>query len=189
MIVVSRGIGGIVAQRCRRSAHLIANGVPLPDRSSNTDHLDRLGVQPSRRYILAVARFVPEKGLHDLVEAFTALKGDVQLVIAGDADHETDVYEGLPIALLEAMSYGLSVLVSDIPANMEVELPAHRYFRCGNVTDLGEKMASLLKRQMAVQEKEALRVRIAAHYDWRRIAGQTVAVYEEALGACTWVRE
>ena len=27
--------------------------------------------------------------------------------------------EGLPIALLEAMSYGLSVLVSDIPANLE----------------------------------------------------------------------
>jgi len=84
-----------------------------------------------------VARFVPEKGLHDLVAAFTALEGDVQLVIAGDADHETDVYEGLPIALLEAMSYGLSVLVSDIPANKEVELPAHRYFKCGDVEDLG----------------------------------------------------
>ena len=27
--------------------------------------------------------------------------------------------EGLPIALLEAMSYGLSVLVFDIPANLE----------------------------------------------------------------------
>jgi len=79
------------------------------------------------------------------------------------------------------MSYGLSVLVSDIPAK-EVVLPAHRYFTCGNVKDLGEKMASLLKRQMTVEEKETLRARIAADYDWRQIAGQTVAVYEKALG-------
>ena len=222
MIVVSKVIGGIVQERCRRSAHQIPNGVPLPDRSANTDHLERFGIRPSGRYILAVARFVPEKGLHDLVEAFTALAGDIQLVIAGDADHETEYsrelrnlaqrdaritltgyvtgeplhqlysnadlfvlpsyHEGLPIALLEAMSYGLSVLVSDIPANMEVELPAQRYFRCGNVEDLGGKMETLLNRQMTEQEKETLRARIAADFDWRQIAGQTVAVYEKALG-------
>jgi len=49
---------------------------------------------------------------------------------------------------------------------------------------LGEKMASLLKRQMTMEEKEALRARIAADYDWRHIAGQTVAVYEKAMGGC-----
>jgi len=80
------------------------------------------------------------------------------------------------------MSYGLSVLVSDIPANKEVELPAQRYFRCGDIKDLGEKMASLLKQRMKAEEKEALRARIAADYDWRQIAGQTVAVYEKAMG-------
>lgn len=32
-------------------------------------------------------------------------------------------HEGLPIALLEAMSYGVKVVVSDIPANLEVGLP------------------------------------------------------------------
>jgi len=37
------------------------------------------------------------------------------------------------------MSYGLPVLVSNIPANKEVELPAERYFRCGGVGDLKEK--------------------------------------------------
>ena len=126
-----------------------------------------------------MARFVPEKGLHDLIEAFRSLEGDYKLVIAGDADHETDYsrklrqmaaeddriiltgyitgeplnqvythaclfvlpsyHEGLPIALLEAMSYGLPVLVSDIPAHKEVELPAQRYFRCGDVDGLKEK--------------------------------------------------
>jgi len=31
------------------------------------------------------------------------------------------------------------VLVSDIPANKEVELPAERYYRCGDVGELKEK--------------------------------------------------
>ena len=37
------------------------------------------------------------------------------------------------------MSYGLPVLVSDIPANKEVDLPAERYFRCGDMDELKEK--------------------------------------------------
>jgi len=45
----------------------------------------------------------------------------------------------------ERMSYGLPVLVSDIPTNKEVKLPAGRYFRCGDVDDLKRKMESLLK--------------------------------------------
>jgi len=108
------------------------------------------------------------------------LERDARITLTGYVTGEP--LHQLPIALLEAMSYGLSVLVSDIPANKEVELPAHRYFRCGKVKDPGEKMASLLKRQMTEQEKETLRARIAADYDWRRIAEMTVAVYEKALG-------
>jgi len=43
--------------------------VPLPKKSRQTDFLERVGITPGK-YVLAVARFVPEKGLHDLVEAF-----------------------------------------------------------------------------------------------------------------------
>ena len=39
----------------------------------------------------------------------------------------------------QALIYCLPVLVSDIPANKEVELPAERYFRCGDVDELKEK--------------------------------------------------
>lgn len=45
-------------------------------------------------------------------------------------------HEGLPIALLEAMSYRLPVIVSDIPANLEVGLPEGCYFPMGNTEAL-----------------------------------------------------
>jgi glycosyltransferase involved in cell wall biosynthesis len=44
------------------------------------------------------------------------------------------------------MSFGLPVLVSDIPANREVNLPKERYFRCGDVPDLAGKLAALMSR-------------------------------------------
>ncbi|GAB6268095.1 MAG: glycosyltransferase family 4 protein [Smithella sp.] len=199
---------------------LIANGVSISVPSSSFDYLQKNDVR-SKQYILAVARFVPEKGLHDLVEAFSLLNTTYKLVIAGAADHETDYsrnlyrrvsedprilltgyvtgeplnqlytharlfvlpsyHEGLPIVLLEAMSFGLPVLVSDIPANKEVGLPQERYFRCGDVNDLKEKMTALIERDLTSDEREKIRRQIESKYNWDCIADQTIAVYQKAL--------
>jgi len=90
-------------------------------------------------------------------------------------------HEGLPIALLEAMSYGLPVLVSDIAANKEVDLPAYRYFRCGDVDHLVEKIKELLKMGLPDGERMEMLTQIEENYNWDTIAGQTVRVYEKAL--------
>ncbi len=83
-------------------------------------------------------------------------------------------HEGLPIALLEAMSYNLPVLVSDIPANLEVALDAGNYFKVGDITDLTQKLAAKLQQpSLEVDYSE----KIQKHYQWDRIATQLIAVY------------
>jgi glycosyltransferase involved in cell wall biosynthesis len=49
-------------------------------------------------------------------------------------------YEGLPIVLLEAMSYGLSCIASDIPANKNVGLDNDRFFKAGDVNAIAAKI-------------------------------------------------
>ncbi len=220
IIVISRVIKDIIRRRCKKTAHIIYNGVPLPVLSKNTDFLDKIRVAPGN-YIFAVSRFVPEKGLDLLIKAYQLSHTPYKLVIAGDADHETDYsrhlkqmidadaniigtgyitgeplnqlfthaclfvlpsyHEGLPIALLEAMSYGLSVLVSDIPANLEVGLAKERYFKCGDVEDLKEKIIYHLANPIGMGEKSIFRSRIEETYNWAKIADQTIKVYEEIL--------
>ena len=220
VIVISSVIADIIRKRCHRESNLIYNGVTLPEKTEKTDFLSDIGVT-RRNYLLAVARFVPEKGLHDLIRAFKAIDSDYKLVIAGEADHETEYskklrrmaseddriiltgyitgeplnqvytyarlfvlpsyHEGLPIVLLEALCYGLPVLVSDIPANKEVELPAERYFRCGDVDDLKKKMEVLLEKGLSEEEQQEMRDQIENKYNWNKIAAQTIEVYRKAL--------
>ncbi len=84
-------------------------------------------------------------------------------------------HEGLPIALLEAMSYRLPVIVSDIPANLEVGLEKDSYFRTGDERQLADK----IKRMM---DTPLQRIDYPMDdYNWDVIAGQVAEVYGEVL--------
>lgn len=196
----------------RKDLSLIFNGVNRQEKSKSTDYIDSLGLT-SGKYIVALGRFVPEKGFHDLVEAFSIIKDDfpdMKLVIAGDADHPDEYsvslkrkagesgtvltgfikgeklnqimsnaalfvlpsyHEGLPIALLEAMSYDLDVLTSDIPANCIDELSDDDHFPVGNVPVLANALRRKLTRPTSPRFHDLSR------YDWDEIARQTSAVY------------
>lgn len=86
-------------------------------------------------------------------------------------------HEGLPIALLEALSYGLPVLASDIPANLEVGLPSERYFPLGNVDVLADRIKLLTRENQSVAARENIRAWVSRNYNWQDIAEKTLALY------------
>lgn len=86
--------------------------------------------------------------------------------------------EGLPIAILEAMSYGKAVLAADIPENMEVIAEHGMPFSAGDVEDLAHKMVDLLQDPMyAASLGHLARAYVENMYHWDDIAHETVEVY------------
>ena len=216
-IAISRYIQSHIADKAGVEAELIPNGAKLANMTPPSHYLDALGLQP-KGYLLCVARFVPEKGLHDLIGAHKQSEGSLPLVIAGDADHDSQYcrsikaeaeasddiiltgfisgselaevfsnaklfvlpsyHEGLPIALLEAMSFGLDPLVSDIPAHTEVALAPNCYFPVGNI----EQLALELQRKSTQAEPDMsatnLMQRIETDFSWEIAAQKTRDVYQ-----------
>ena len=84
-------------------------------------------------------------------------------------------HEGLPIALLEAMSYGAQVVVSDIPANLEVGLDSQCYFPCGDIDALAARL-----QQMVDTPPQRLTYDMR-RYDWDNIATRTASLYTALL--------
>jgi len=84
--------------------------------------------------------------------------------------------EGMPVALLEAMSYGKCCVVSDIPENLEA-LNAHGYvFRNKSVDDLIGVLRIALEDSGAAQAfGEEARNYVLTQYSWDRI----VELYED----------
>jgi len=82
-------------------------------------------------------------------------------------------HEGLPISLLEAMSYELPVIVSDIPANKQIDLPPERFFTAGDEESLYSRLNFELAGVFNPTRYDM------SQYDWDRIALQTKAVYEK----------
>lgn len=220
VIVISNVIKELVARKYgrTRNVHLIYNGVSKPEICDYPEYFGELGIEKGK-YILGMCRFVPEKNLHHLVEAYRQLRikndelgiSGVKLVLAGDTDFE-DAYslglkemarkngvvltgfikgrklhslltnclcyclpsshEGLPIALLEAMSYGAKVVVSDIPANREVGLPKDDYFHCGDVDELSRKLAKIVREPLRHVNYDM------GKYDWDSISDEVAEVYK-----------
>jgi glycosyltransferase involved in cell wall biosynthesis len=215
VIVISSIIQeSLIKKYNRKNTHLIFNGVNAPVYVKQSEYIESLGLQP-RMYIMALGRFVEEKGFDYLIRAFSKIKNqNHRLVIAGDSDHETEYskqlkefakannvvlpgfvkgkklqelfsharlfvmpsfHEGLPISLLEAMSYDLPVLVSDIPANKQISLPENRFFKTGNEDSLIRGLEQQLNHNFELVKYDL------TPYNWDNIALQTKTVYEQVM--------
>jgi glycosyltransferase involved in cell wall biosynthesis len=92
-------------------------------------------------------------------------------------------HEGLPIVLLEALSYGLKVLASDIAANLEVGLAPERYFPLGDANALAQALQRTAAEPWSEVESKRTRTWVTERYNWRDIAHATYEVYARAAGA------
>lgn len=86
--------------------------------------------------------------------------------------------EGLPITVLQAMSYGRPVLVSDIAEHKEVVSDARFWFANTSVIALAEKIVELIKNESLRKEAGAYnKALVDKHYNWKDITDKTVNIY------------
>ena len=87
--------------------------------------------------------------------------------------------EGMPLSLLEAMSYGNCCVVSDIPECAEVVEDKAVTFAKGNVDDLKEKLQWLCDNPDVVEgyKRESADF-ICEKYNWDEVVDRTLELYE-----------
>ena len=92
LIVLSEGNRKYFKDMYGRNATLIPNGVEKPELKEAKLILERYGLK-KKSYILFLARIVPEKGLHYLIEAFKDIATDKKLCIVGGTSHSGEYVE------------------------------------------------------------------------------------------------
>lgn len=90
--------------------------------------------------------------------------------------------EGMPLSLMEAMSYGCCVLTSDIDECASVVQEHGVTFRRGDIDDLRAKLADLLANPAKVAKYKAEAPDYIFHlHNWDTVTQRTLAVYRGAV--------
>jgi glycosyltransferase involved in cell wall biosynthesis len=134
---------------------------------------------------------------NEYVKKIKALaKGDERIIFTGPlyGDDKTEAFsncsffvlpstiEGMPIVLLEAMSFEKCPLVSDIQENLDVIENAGISFKVKDENDLSKKLQYMLSHKSLIERrgKECKKI-VQKKYNWDVIAKQTLKVYEDVL--------
>ena len=157
IIVLSRNIQEYFMESYGRKTLFIPNGIAKPDFVEAKEIMEKWGLKKDE-YILFLARIVPEKGIHYLLEAFCHINTDKKLVIAGGSSHSneymnkisemadrdsrvvmTHFVQGRKLEELYSNAY-LFVLPSDVEGMSVSLLEAMSYGNCCVVSDIPENM-------------------------------------------------
>lgn len=137
------------------------------------------GLSFSEDYVRELRKYEgPRVKLLDYVygEALEELWSNAYLVA------QPSTIEGMSLSLLEALSYGRCVLISDIPENLEVAEDVGVTFRSKDVDDLQAKLEMLIRNPDVVKRHETLsRRHVNENYSWDKVAENTEIVYRDLL--------
>ena len=155
VIVLSKNVQEYFRENYGRETVFIPNGVNRPTLRKADMIRSQYGLEKDS-YILFLARIVPEKGLHYLIEAYQQVETDKRLVIAGGVSHSreymeqihamaakdsrilmTDFVQGQVLEELCSNAY-LFVLPSDVEGMAVSLLEAMSYGNCCLVSDIKE---------------------------------------------------
>lgn len=131
--------------------------------SHTNDYLEKIKKMVADNDKIIMTGFVQEKELAELYSNcyLYCLPSDI---------------EGMPISLLEAMSYGDRCLVSDIEENTQVTEQYALTFKKGNVKDLKEQLNNLLNEKNKYK-KDMISEYILKKYNWDYVVSKIVRLY------------
>ena len=218
IIVLSKGVQKYFKDTYNRDTNFIPNGVNKPEIKESNVIKEKWRLEKDN-YILFLARIVPEKGLHYLIDAYKQINTNKKLVIAGGASH-TNAYleeikekvkddkriimtgfvqgqeleelysncylyclpsdlEGMPLSLLEAMSYNNCCLTSDIAECTDVTEEYGFVFEKGNTEDLAKVLNKLCDNdeEKVKRIKEQVGKFIIEKYNWDKVFEETLKLY------------
>lgn len=88
----------------------------------------------------------------------------------------TSFNEGFPLVVLEAMSYGLPMLLSNILAHREIKLRKFRYFK--STKELPAKIEYAMRKGITAKEQQNYRHLLREYYNWESVAKSTRGMYD-----------
>lgn len=215
IIVLSKGNQEYFKNTYNRETVLIPNGVNTPILHEPEIIKQKYNLE-NNSYVLFLARIVPEKGLHYLIDAWKKVKEEtntnLKLVIAGGDSHSGEYFtemmnkvkdddsiittgfvegqtlqelfsnsylyvlpsniEGMPMSLLEALSYGNICLVSDIRENKDVIDEKSYTFKHSDVNDLKDKLSEIINLNLETHKNQVI------PYTWDRVVEETLKEYK-----------
>lgn len=180
IIVLSEDTRRYFKETYNRQTVYIPNGANTVIKRKAELITEQFGLKKDK-YILFLARLVPEKGLHYLLEAFKQIDTDMKLVIAGGGSHSDDYVEeitnmaaeddrvimtgfvqGELLDELYSNAY-LYVLPSDIEGMPMSLIEAYTYGNCALVSDIYENASVAADRSITFEHSnvEDLRLKLS----------------------------